>query len=125
MLPKITKDNFYLASVAFFEESDCPNRPPDYISGSGWNRSEYWYERDYLYRCSNHWWNVRFCFWGIITKDPDIVFHASPNPRFKALNPYKNNRPLRLCGRVRWDAMYWNTEYMIRKAEKFFKTKIL
>lgn len=50
---KFNKDNFFNNTYGVFDfVSNPPSRKPDFISCTG---SEYWYEKDFLYRRSNHW----------------------------------------------------------------------
>lgn len=73
------QDNFFIASKANFTASARPTREPDFVSGQGEGRSEYWYVPGGVIRCSNHWSRingnvipvevafecdrVRFCWW--------------------------------------------------------------
>lgn len=76
----MNENNFYIASHSIWVARSRPHREPDFISGSGPNRSEYWYTPTGVIRCSNYWSkiysyysvdpevafscnNIRFCFW--------------------------------------------------------------
>jgi hypothetical protein len=109
----INKTNFYIAT---FEACNPPGREPDYVSGS----SKYWFEGDYLYRDSDHWHTVAFCMWDIIAPN-DVDFYSSANPKFKALNSYRNGKIISLCGRVLFSEMGWRRADVVENAKKFFK----
>ena len=57
---KIDRDNFFKNTYADWKIAKTPDRQYDYKSASG---SEYWYEKDGVYRRSNHWGNVASCWW--------------------------------------------------------------
>lgn len=55
------RENFYINTEADFKNAKPPEREADYESGSG---SEYWYEKDGVYRRSNHWGSgIASCDW--------------------------------------------------------------
>ena len=57
----INRDTFFKDTYADWRMvKKHPDREPDYKSKSG---SEYWYEKDGVYRRSNHWGNVASCWW--------------------------------------------------------------
>ena len=57
----VNRENFFKNTyVDWGMVKKHPDREPDYKSGSG---SEYWYEKDGVYRRSNHWGNVASCWW--------------------------------------------------------------
>lgn len=61
---KVTLKNFHVDTFANFtkiKKSELPNRKPDFKSKSG---SKYWYERDKVYRHSDHWGRtIASCNW--------------------------------------------------------------
>ena len=63
---KINKDNFFKETYADWKISEAPNSEPDYISNSG---SKYWYEKEGVYRQSDHWGkNIASCWWTLEEK---------------------------------------------------------
>lgn len=68
------KDNFFINTIAEWEDTQKPNRPPDYVSKTktGHISSEYWYEKDGVIRGSGHWGNgVASCDWYLKSQSGD------------------------------------------------------
>lgn len=61
------KNNFFVGTMAKFNEVDKPNREPDFVSDSG---SVYWYTKDGVVRGSDHWGiGVASCDWAFVDKN--------------------------------------------------------
>lgn len=65
--PKIDHTNFYIDTLAYWRFVEIPDKPPrqvkgkpDFESRSG---SQYWYDRNGVYRYSDHWGEVASCTW--------------------------------------------------------------
>ena len=69
---KIDRDNFFKNTHADWKIAKTPDRQYDYKSASG---SEYWYEKDGVYRRSNHWGNVASCRWYLEDEQYQSMFH--------------------------------------------------
>lgn len=93
---EITYDNFYLGTVGTFDETQRPDRKPDYVSYSKDNpnkvSSMYWYGEDadgkYVIRGSDHWsyngegGNIASCYWYFRPADAkDYIQGAYSLPR--------------------------------------------
>lgn len=59
----INQSNFFVASWAkWYGCNRVPARKPDFVSGEGESRSEYWFTPKGVYRRSNHWSKIKSSF---------------------------------------------------------------
>lgn len=88
----MNKNDFFVASKSkWYACNRTPERKPDFVSGEGESRSEYWFTPKGVYRCSNHWSrifsaesvnpliaieckNIRFCWWVLDAHNVDLNF---------------------------------------------------
>lgn len=101
---KIDSANYFVASEATFKYCQTPTESPDLLSPNG--KSMYWYDRTYLYRCSDHWGNgVGACKWKLteLPRPFDMVKH----PTYNTHTVMQADKPYMVCGRVRWKDMDW------------------
>jgi hypothetical protein len=94
------KDNYYLNTIAEFEEVKRPKRPPDYVSRTrdGKISSEYWYTDDGVIRGSNHWGaGVASCDW----------FVGEQGTNMKGKKQY---------GKAKWEDFTQKTEIRVNEA---------
>ena len=93
----VNRDTFFKNTYADWEMvKKHPDREPDYKSSSG---SEYWYEKEGVYRRSNHWGNVASCWWLLngnqyqsMKHEKDLTYAQSKKAHQKEDEIYKNLR---------------------------------
>ena len=119
MQTKITPQNFYIASTGLFILSTPPLRRPDYSN----EFSKYWFEGGMLYRESNHWYKVGFCYWPLKGENGTIEWRQIGN--YKAHNPFLDGQNVILCGRVPFADMLWQElePANVKQAINFFSKR--
>lgn len=93
----INRDTFFKNTYADWRMvKKHPDREPDYKSSSG---SEYWYEKDGVYRRSNHWGNVASCWWLLngnqyqsMVHKKGLTYVQSKKEHKKNYDVFKNNK---------------------------------
>jgi len=64
--------NFFDYTIVMYNETEKPDREPDFTSGSG---SRYWYFKDGIIRGSDHWGNgVANCDWALKLKTGKTLY---------------------------------------------------
>ena len=117
----INHNNFFISSVGkFIPTEECPNRAPDFISGSGNATSYYYYEGDTLIRNSAHWGRVAKCKWQL-----EGVVDDLENCHFIG----DETNPQWVCGKINFSNLVWlekptkeETEISLQKFINWEKT---
>lgn len=76
------KTSFFHNTIAIYQETRRPRRPPDHVSydRNGKVSSEYWYTENAVIRGSNHWGTgVASCDWALARKDGTSVWGKRGN----------------------------------------------
>ena len=64
--------NFFTETIVLYQETEKPDREPDFTSGSG---SRYWYSKEGVIRGSDHWGNgVARCDWALKQKNGRTIY---------------------------------------------------
>jgi len=121
---KISEANFFTATRAHFHYS---SEMPIEFNGLGWHfespdGSKYMYTKEGVYRKSDHWMQVAFCFWSICPADP--IIWLAPNRRFAAHNTIEMppQKVVSVLGFCKWSDFEWqelDAEQVVRLKNKF------
>lgn len=88
----VNRENFFKNTyVDWGMVKKHPDREPDYKSGSG---SEYWYEKDGVYRRSNHWGNVASCWWLLNGNQYQSMHHPKGLTYVQSKKEYKKEHDI-------------------------------
>lgn len=108
-----TKNSFFLATQALFQQCTKRTDEPDFVSPSG---SRYWFTQEGVYRQSNHWGFVRTCRW-FVTR-PQRLPRGGGSDVYTGFCRWDEFRPATAC--IDFDFAYRTMPYFGSSREKPF-----